>query len=427
MSKRPSTEIDTKAEMPPPLYHANTSTFEEMLAMLVGKDGSNLPVIKDEVAVDTTRKVALGPRKYSKVKKQTNGTSYSVMAACMLLVRKRGLRIKKLPTAVSYLRSLCKTPGVLTDSNWIKCFNSLSVILDALIASDNSLSNTITSIRKEFRQQQALNPGAWTILMPFYRAGSSSSANEHAKVAASQAGLVFRVSAERAVARASAGRALVDKKQSTKVCVDSKIFTQFVNVCLVADDLPHLVLLVGLATGSRMVEILKVSDYSTIEGDAINIKVTGVAKMVGGQDKVFTKPTILMPPATVCRVVAKIRASALDRMNKGKSATATSMGEFSNEDINQILVEPINRVTNGYPFLGEKSPTSHDMRKIHAFVSHILHPVVGETFPGHIQRTLGHASAEMTLSYNNYYLTDEKHLLDSFKAIYDAMKVAAAN
>lgn len=147
-------------------------------------------------------------------------------------------------------------------------------------------------------------------------------------------------------------------------------------------EAPANIMAVLLATGSRLIECIKVSDYIAEEKDPSVIRVVGVAKDRGTQPKVIVRPLIGLESDEVIRLVTRIRK-------------AHDFSSLSNEKATGKVDAQVNKVAA--EAFGE-GVTAHKLRYIWASLAY-------QKFGGDVpeqewlREMLGHASADTSLTY----------------------------
>lgn len=146
------------------------------------------------------------------------------------------------------------------------------------------------------------------------------------------------------------------------------------------------IIAVMLTTGSRLIEVLKVSTFN--ETDKPNfIKITGIAKdkaRKGYENKVIIRPLIRLTAKEIVELVKKIR----DQLNVAGDNNAVS--DRYNSQVNRIVKK----------IFPDQSPTSHKLRYIAANMAYILYGK-GGTANIYIQGFLGHESGETSRTYQS--------------------------
>jgi hypothetical protein len=150
-------------------------------------------------------------------------------------------------------------------------------------------------------------------------------------------------------------------------------------------------LAVLLATGSRSIELFKVSKYYEIKGDPQRITVKGLAKDKGKNDLgnvVLTRNLVGLTGPEVVELVHEIR----DELNlKG-----------SNEKISQITNTPLNKAFQKtiQPLAPDFPMTSHKCRYTSGNISYLLYGKPKKIpYESYLQEQYGHLDADSTKSY----------------------------
>jgi len=158
-------------------------------------------------------------------------------------------------------------------------------------------------------------------------------------------------------------------------------------------ELMDKILLVQLCTGSRFVEVLKISTYTVSSNNQITITHTAKTK----DTVVITKPCLYVPPATIVDMIqTQIRPEVDAIMRVSKNVTLSSAK-------NALLTSTFNKRANDRlrHMFGLYSTTNphgtHTMRKLYANISY---DVSNKTMTRNawIQRVLGHSPESLTTS-----------------------------
>jgi hypothetical protein len=127
---------------------------------------------------------------------------------------------------------------------------------------------------------------------------------------------------------------------------------------------------VMLCTGSRSIEVMRVSDYKDGEGNNM-IKVIGVAKREEGNDIKFRKPVLRATIKQVLDSVAFIREWLKDKYKNNKSVLDDNKKLTSN--LNNTLNRRIDTQFDDENNKRKVKTTSHTLRYIYANVTYQLH------------------------------------------------------
>lgn len=146
------------------------------------------------------------------------------------------------------------------------------------------------------------------------------------------------------------------------------------------------IIAVQLACGSRLIEVIKISDFVAVE-DPTMIQIEKVAKDKGDdvEERVFLRPVIRISAEKVIEMVEKIRS--MHNFQQMSNATATS--------------KVISGVNKGIKQYFKQDITSHKCRYLYASVAWQLY---GKGVPQaeYIRALYGHRSADTTLTYLQY-------------------------
>lgn len=165
------------------------------------------------------------------------------------------------------------------------------------------------------------------------------------------------------------------------------------------------IIAVLLATGSRLIECIKVSQYSTVDGQPEMIHLKGVAKdkaaRVGTKGrppvstKEITKPVLRLTPARVVELVQNIRSQWDFSFQDNKFAT----GKID-PMVNRRLQDYFGETDTTLP--ESKKTTAHKLRHIYASLSYQLYGAAEGIPEGEwVREVLGHDSADVSVAYQS--------------------------
>tara|TARA_R110000796_G_scaffold137416_1_gene253498 strand:+ start:1815 stop:3131 length:1317 start_codon:yes stop_codon:yes gene_type:complete len=166
-----------------------------------------------------------------------------------------------------------------------------------------------------------------------------------------------------------------------------------------------LILTVALCTGSRLCEILKVSDFIALD-DPKMIKVIGLAKdrrvssgEVQKSEKIVIKPLIMIDSANIIRMVAEIRR------NVPQDKTVEKTTQFVSARVNALVRYRFNRDDIKF----------HTTRKIYGSLAHMISPMgQGKSLTQFLSTVLGHEGliSACALNYSTVDIELEKMKTD---------------
>ena len=171
-----------------------------------------------------------------------------------------------------------------------------------------------------------------------------------------------------------------------------------------SSDYIDLIILVGITTGSRLIEILRISDYESIIDNPNRIIISGLAKGSGESqkknlEKKVERPILVITSQGLSEAVKTIRQNVKQETGK--------LG-LNNQELSKKYNERVNRRIKKYKLSGG---TSYDLRKIYANLSYeLLADQTKITKNGWIMKILGHENLNTSLHYNNVSLlkSDDK-------------------
>jgi integrase len=169
----------------------------------------------------------------------------------------------------------------------------------------------------------------------------------------------------------------------------------------------ELALAVLLATGSRSIELFKVSKYQAVEDNPNQINIKGIAKDRGNNNlgsAVIHRNLVGLNSSQVIDFVNKIRNklkfSDLDN-KKVKEKTNKKLNEMMIKYIHPILIENAGDKVNTDEFKQQlKNTTAHKTRYIFGNASFLIHgKPLNIPYESYLQRQLGHLNPNTTRSY----------------------------
>lgn len=193
---------------------------------------------------------------------------------------------------------------------------------------------------------------------------------------------------EEAIARSSKYKAAMRSRvrKRVKQLTEQQIY-EVIQLCAGSYEYSYNTVAVMLATGSRMVEVLKVSEYSKAHSkDHITIK--GLAK--SHVEHVIVRPLLFLKADRVIELIADIRAA-----KDFDSMTADQVNSRCSASINRVMSKVFNFST--------VEMTSHKCRYIWASIAWQLH---GGEVPQQewVRSMFGHESADTTIAYLHYHV-----------------------
>lgn len=265
--------------------------------------------------------------------------------------------------------TIAQTTQAKISATWLKLFKSLDRILKTLFQNENTLEIVCTEFRKNIK----------------LKFGNSSEIYK-------QSIYNLGVSQERSQQRKQEYVAKVKERNNER----GKL--QLIN----ADDIIAIIeklknstdpyeksLAVLLATGSRSVELFKISEYSIVEGNENRIIVRKIAKDRKQTDVIIKRPLVGLTNLEVVKLVDEIRNELkLDNLTNQKITSRT------NTPLNKAFAEWIQPLITGFKI------SSHKTRYIYAQIAYILYGKPAKIpEESYINEILAHASANSTKSY----------------------------
>lgn len=261
--------------------------------------------------------------------------------------------------------------GAAISRIWLRLFKSLDRIIKALYENENTMESVCTEFRKVIRRRFGDNSEVYK--QSIYNMG---------------------VSRERSKERREEYSAKVKVRNASRAGLQP-IYVEDVLAVIQklkkSTDPYEQSLAVLLATGSRSVELFKVSKYYEVKGDSNTITVKGLAKDKGKNDLgnvVLTRNLVGLTGEEVVELVHEIR----DELNlKGSNS---KISNATNTALNKAFQKNIQSLAPNFPM------TSHKCRYIAGNVSFLLYGKPKKIpYESYLQEQYGHLSGESTKSY----------------------------
>lgn len=363
----------------------------------------------------TRSKVALAIIAHE-VKPQNGGcvrsSSPSLYTACLLMGGKG-------TSDMCALKSLF-AGDMLTENNWIQCYNSLSVLLPPALHNVKTELVYRTQFTKIGRQQSIQHN--WT---PKFPVSFLRHVDREAQIAASSAGLDWAIDGAKKRFDRDSRMGLIDNQQYN---VDEMKFSELEKLAKLlegSNSFIDKILLVQLATGARFIEVCRVSEFKLPIEDLNfpdtasfhgKISIIGIAKApkynsAGTEIKdpvvLLPKPTLFITPSDVKSHVAGIRPNVLELCNKRSGEAKEDIKDYTNEFVTATVISlALDRLmSHGIKCDGYVLST-HMLRKLYANASFSLHAPRSMTKVAWIKEVLGHTNYNSVLSYNSIKLGD---------------------
>lgn len=228
---------------------------------------------------------------------------------------------------------------------------------------------------------------------------------------------VLHISQASALERKMNYAADVHQRNINQIEISDKAILKIISDYQFSTNWRELMVVAGLAVGSRMIEIIKVSDYKKPDAPANPhwIKIIGVAKDTGegerdakdglGGKRIIVKPIIGLVNDDIIRIVSTIRKILSDSKNwdlgKLPDGRETKGQPKSNQaianNVSQMLQQTVKKMV-GEPY------TFHKLRAMYAEMAWTIYPVQGKTKTAYYSEVLGHKPTSLTtaLSYQRF-------------------------
>jgi hypothetical protein len=334
---------------------------------------------------------------YNKILKHVQNNISTYAKEVTLTVSLEGKKAKRVGSTslLKYLKSkdkvlLAKTRSDLsalkklfenTITSWTetkKAFKKLNVILQKLIPEVNTLSDTMVEFRKIAEKHL----------------------NDYDK---DEALAVLRITGTQQKERKDRSQALIESANENLISFKSSDIFKMMDRAAATGNPLDAVIAIQLATGSRLVEVLKTSTYSqvpdvqTLKGPIKHIHQDGLAKVKPGDVDNVTKPLLHFNHEELFALIKLIRDDV-----KQRGATQHTNKQISNL-YNHRTIERIQT------YEGFSAATTHTLRKLYANLSYKeLGDPSKQSLTSWIQNTLGHkALGSVSLHYQSVSVTSD--------------------
>ncbi len=251
---------------------------------------------------------------------------------------------------------------------WIRLFEALDKVIKALFTNENTSENVFVQFRKPVRQKYGDKSQIYiksTHIMGVSRERSNQRKEEYQNKVAEK-GL---------------------NRRNLKPIYDDEIYNA-IDVGINSSDPLEKAISVMLNTGSRSIEVFKVSTYSEMKDNPSFINIKGIAKdrsKKGYENKVIIRPLINVNADQIINAVKYIR----DNLNLDGDNDAIS------SRYNQTLNKRMKKLFPEHPEL-----TAHKCRYIAGQMAYLLYGQ-GGTENSYIQQFLGHEDGATSKTYQS--------------------------
>lgn len=345
--------------------------------------------------------------------KKTREPSQSLMTACKLFMGSELLKKHK-TTDVSLLMDIFKSDR-LCERNWIRCYNSLSVILSACLHNlytESTYRNKFTKIGRDKSRNESWKPA--------FPSSFLNHVDVESQQIAKSAGFNFSIMKDKAKYSKTLYTNLIATCQSDILEIDCEKLTNMVSTLIESkDDFIDKLLLVQLSTGARFIEVCKVSEfllpvedlhYPDVPSMEQRISIRGVAKAqkfnadgkeITTKRMILPKPVLFMTPADVIKTINACRTQILSLCNKKKGGPkASSLHAFSNDFVTTVIIKMALKRLKSFDLTGETAVGTHLLRKLYASLSYTVYAPKNMTKVAWIKEVLGHTGFDSVLAYN---------------------------
>jgi hypothetical protein len=259
---------------------------------------------------------------------------------------------------------------------WIRLYQALDPVIKALYPNENTSEGVFVAFRKPIRKK-------------YGDASQVYIKSTH----------LMGVSRERALQRREEAQNKADAKASNRknlpLYYDDEIYS-VIDKCINSTNPHDRIIAVQLCTGSRYIEVLKVSTYTAHdEPDWIRIK--GIAKDRGSHNyanKVVIRPLIHSNSSQIIAAVKYIRESL--KINEYIADLKKENAKIDNEQINSKITSKYNSSTNKRlkTYFKQPGTTTHRLRYLASRLAYLLYGqnsvenLFIQTFLGHIEGTV---------------------------------------
>ena len=166
------------------------------------------------------------------------------------------------------------------------------------------------------------------------------------------------------------------------------------------------IILVCIATGSRLIEVLRISDYNEVVGNPNRVMISGLAKGSGKSRETNLNKDVDRP---ILVITYKELNDAVQLIRKNVREQTDKLG-LNNQELSKKYNEIVNRRVKKLKL----ASTSYDLRKIYANLSYELIADQSKITKNRwIQLILGHNDINTSLHYNNVSLTSSEQSVDA--------------
>lgn len=274
-----------------------------------------------------------------------------------------------------------QTPRDGISRQWVALFETLDKIIKLLYPNRSTMEKVLTEFRRVIKNKYGANSEIYR--QSIFRTGISRAES-----------IAKRQAYSDSVATKNINRA------ELPAFYDDEIF-KAIDENAISPNLLNNVIAVLLATGSRFIEVLKVSEYSATDKDNY-IKIKGIAKDKGNQgyaNKIVVRPLNRLSAIQVIELVKKIRGALnLEGDNKEASDKYNTQG---------------NRIVKN--LFKDRPITLHKLRYIASNLAYLTYGkgAVENTF---IQQYLGHSSGMTTRTYQSINVRLRNQVKDKVEA-----------
>lgn len=202
-------------------------------------------------------------------------------------------------------------------------------------------------------------------------------------------------------------REKVIERNTEKKQFDREKILEIIQTLKNSTDFIDSIVLVGMCTGSRLIETLRISEYQKINGNPNRVLIQSLAKGHGeakerNLNKQVERPILVITYKELSATVKVVR-DAVKEQTMGQNLDNRALSAKYNARVNRRIKK-----------LGISGGTAYDLRKIYANLSYeLIADQTKITKNAWIMKILSHEDLQTSLHYNNVALTSTGQSIDA--------------
>jgi integrase len=202
-------------------------------------------------------------------------------------------------------------------------------------------------------------------------------------------------------------REKVVERNNEKKQFDREKILEIIQTLVNSTDFIDSIVLVGMCTGSRLIEILRISEYQKVVGNPNRVLIQSLAKGSGeakerNLNKQVERPILVITYKELSATVKVVR-DAVKEQTMGQNLDNRALSAKYNARVNRRIKK-----------LGISGGTAYDLRKIYANLSYeLIADQTKITKNAWIMKILSHEDLQTSLHYNNIALTSTGQSIDA--------------